>query len=106
MTSALTYRTGMTIHLHDGAEREFDLVLQCSVTPGSPEVGRTYMGDPDKYDPGGPDEVWIDSLRAFDERGKECATVAKLALLIARSDEELEQDIVETWNEHEASDAE
>ena len=106
MTSAITYRTGMTLHIHDGAERDFDLVLQCSITPGSPEVGRGYLADPDKYDPGSPDEVYIESLRAFDDSGKECATVAKLALLIARSDEVLEQDIVETWKEHEASDAE
>lgn len=100
--SAYTYRTSMTLHFHDGDEHDFDLVIKADVSPGSPESGR--FGRPEDYDAGSPDEVHIESLRAFRSDKTEAVAVGQMALLLARSDEALQAAIAESWREDQIAD--
>lgn len=50
-----TYRYTTTLEGPDGDDAE--VAVTYSVSWGSPEVGRGYMADPEKYDPGSPDIV-------------------------------------------------
>lgn len=50
-----TYRYTTTLEGPSGDDAE--VAVTYSVAWGSPEVGRGYMADPEKYDPGSPDAV-------------------------------------------------
>lgn len=98
---AAAYRTGLTLHIHDGAEHEFDLVIRYEVSAGSAESGQ--FGRPEDYDPGSPDELHIASARAFRVDKTEAVEIGQFALTMARSDEALHEAILDAWRDDAAA---
>ena len=96
MTSKHSYRTGLTIHLHDGAEHEFDVVIDFDFVPGSPERGPSYASG---GEPADPPEVDITSVRVFDEWNIERAAIAAAIRWFVESDIAIEDCLIETASE-------
>ena len=91
--SSHTYRTGMTIHLHEGDENDFDLVIGFNFTPGAPEQGPSYAsgGQPEE-----PPEVGITSVRVFDEQKRERTGIAAAIRPLVEADEAILESLIET----------
>jgi hypothetical protein len=93
------FRTNMSISIWDGTEKEFELVIHYTVTPGMPEVGRGYLADPANYDPGSPDEVFYDRITLMTEGGLGVKVMPTWMVEMVRTDDDLRKSVLAEWRE-------
>ena len=101
--SSHSYRTGMTIHLHDGAEHEFEVVIDFDFVPGTPEQGPSYASG---GQPADPPEVDVTSVRVFDEDECERKGIAEFIFPFVATDEALREGMIEMVAEDAAAERE
>lgn len=95
MSTQHTYRSSLTIYLHDGAETDFDLVIGFSFTPGKPDRGPSYASG---GEPACPPEAEIDSVRTF-RKGVEHLALAHTVRKLVEADEAIMESLIETAQE-------
>lgn len=95
----------------DEPTAELEVEVEYSVAWGSPETGRGYMADPEKYDPGSPDIVEDIKVLKIDGRERPWAlgfgfiSDAEAETMITEKLEAHEEDMIRDAAEVEAADA-